>query len=518
MTSRAISPPPAIQHRGPILAALMATMALSAMDNTIVATAIPQVVRDLGGFSLFSWVFSAYLLTQTVTIPVCGKLADQWGRKPVLVAGTIVFLVFSGLCALSWNMVSLIAFRGLQGIGAGAIMATVNTLAGDLYDISERGRVQGWLSSVWGVSAVLGPALGGSLAQYASWRWIFIVNLPVGAGSLTLIGRYLHERITPARHRLDVLGGLLILVAAGALVFGLLQGGVAWGWLSPPGVAVFAVAAAAAALAVRVERRAAEPIMPPWIWSRRVLAGSSLGAAGLGVLVIGPSTFLPTYGQEVLGLGAIAAGGVLATMSIGWPLAASQSGKLFMRIGFRDTAVIGSVICVLGVLVFALAPRPAGTWIAVGSTLVLGFGLGLLSVCTVVGPQSTVAWEQRGVVTGAVMFSRYLGQSLGAAIFGAVFNAAILRRLRSAPPQLRGRLPERVNAVSAALGRPGAPSRSAAASYLRQAIAAGVHDVYVGLAGVAVVTLVVVLVIVPRRFGTGAGDAVGVGASQDRVA
>jgi EmrB/QacA subfamily drug resistance transporter len=507
MTSRAVSAPAGVQHRGPILAALMATMALSAMDNTIVATAIPQVVRDLGGFSLFSWVFSAYLLAQTVTIPVYGKLADQWGRKPVLVAGTIVFLLFSGLCALSWNMVSLIAFRGLQGIGAGAIMATVNTLAGDLYDLKERGRVQGWLSSVWGVSAVLGPAVGGSLAQYASWRWIFVVNLPVGAVSLTLIGRYLHERVASARHRVDVLGGLLILVAAGALVFGLLQGGVAWGWLSPPGVAVFAVSAAAAALAVVVERRAPEPIMPPWVWSRRVLAGSGIAAAGLGVLVIGPSTFLPTYGQEVLGFGAIAAGAVLATMSIGWPLAASQSGRLFMRIGFRDTAVIGSAICLLGVLCFVLAPQPVGGWIAVASTLVLGFGLGLLSVCTVVGPQSTVAWDERGVVTGAIMFSRYLGQSLGAAIFGAVFNTALLRRLRSAPPDLRGKIPHQVDAVSAALGRPGRLPVTAAASYLRQAISAGVHDVYVGLAGVAVVTLAVVIAIIPRRFETSAGAA-----------
>jgi EmrB/QacA subfamily drug resistance transporter len=494
-------------HRGPILAALMATMALSAMDNTVVATAIPQVVRDLGGFSLFSWVFSAYLLLQTVTIPVYGKLADQWGRKPILIGGTIVFLIFSGLCALSWNMVSLIAFRGLQGIGAGAIMATVNTLAGDLYDLSERGRVQGWLSSVWGVSAVLGPVLGGSLAQYASWRWIFVINLPVGAVSLTLIGRFLHERVTAARHRVDVLGGLLILVAAGSLVFGLLQGGVAWGWLSPPGVAVFAVTALAASLAVVVERRAPEPIMPPWFWGRRVLAGSGLGAAGLGVLVIGPSTFLPTYGQEVLGLGAIAAGGVLATMSIGWPLAASQSGKLFLRIGFRDTAVIGAVICLAGVLVFVLAPRPEGVGIAVASTFVLGFGLGLLSVGTMVGPQSTVAWEQRGVVTGSIMFCRYLGQSLGAAIFGAVFNAALRHRLRSAPPPLRGRLPHQVNGVSTALSRPGGAAAAAVHGYLRQAIAAGAHDVYLGLAGVAVVTLGVVIVIIPRRFATSAGAA-----------
>jgi EmrB/QacA subfamily drug resistance transporter len=507
MTSRtATVARPGAQHRGPILAALMATMALSAMDNTIVATAIPQVVRDLGGFSLFSWVFSAYLLTQTVTIPMYGKLADQWGRKPVLVAGTIVFLTFSGMCALSWNMVSLIAFRGLQGIGAGAIMATVNTLAGDLYELSERGRVQGYLSSVWGVSAVLGPTLGGLLAQYASWRWIFVINLPVGAVSLTLIGRFLHERVARARHRVDVPGALLILVAAGALVFGLLQGGVAWGWLSPPSIAVFAAAAVALVAAVVVERRAAEPIMPPWIWSRRVLAGSCAGALGLGLLVIGPTTFLPTYGQEVLGLGAIEAGAVLASMSIGWPLASSQSARLFLRIGFRDTAAIGALVCLLGLLCFALVPQPEGAWAAVASTFVLGFGLGLLSVCTVVGAQSTVTWEQRGVVTGAVMFSRYLGQSLGAAIFGAVFNTAILHRLRSAPPALRGRLPDQVNAVSAVLGRPGGPG-AAVTGYLQRAITSATHDVYVVLGGVAVVTLTVVLTIIPRRFETSAGAA-----------
>jgi hypothetical protein len=267
------------------------------------------------------------------------------------------------------------------------------------------------------------------------------------------------------------------------------------------------VTALAASLAVVVERRAPEPIMPPWFWGRRVLAGSGLGAAGLGVLVIGPSTFLPTYGQEVLCLGAIAAGGVLATMSIGWPLAASQSGKLFLRIGFRDTAVIGAVICLAGVLVFALAPRPEGVGIAVASTFVLGFGLGLLSVGTMVGPQSTVAWEQRGVVTGSIMFCRYLGQSLGAAIFGTVFNAALRHRLRSAPPALRGRLPHQVNGVSTALSRPGGAAAAAVHGYLRQAIAAGAHDVYLGLAGVAVVTLGVVIVVIPRRFATSAGAA-----------
>ena len=482
----------------------MVAMALSAMDNTVVATAIPQVVRDLGGFSLFSWVFSAYLLTQTVSIPLYGKLADLWGRKPILLAGTVVFLTGSALSAVAWNMVSLIAFRALQGLGAGSIMATVNTLAGDLYDLEERGRVQGWLSSVWGISAVLGPTLGGSLAQYASWRWVFLINLPVGAVAIALIARFLHERVSRSRHRIDVPGALLMLVAAGALVFGLLQGGVAWGWRSGPSLAVFGVAVAATVAAIMVERHAAEPIMPPWFWGRRVLAGSGLGALGLGLLVIGPSTFLPTYGQEVLGLGAVAAGAVLASMSLGWPLASAQSARFFLRIGFRDTAVIGSGVCLAGVLAFLLAPGPAPVWIAVTSTFVLGFGLGLLSVCTVVGPQSTVAWDQRGVVTGAIMFCRYLGQSLGAAIFGATFNAVLLERLRSAPPALRGRLPHQVNGISGALTRPGQLGQ-AASGYLRDAISAGTRDVYLGLAGAAAVTAVIVLVIIPRRFATSEG-------------
>src|SRR5690625_4480288 len=179
----------------------MATMMLAAMDSTIVATAIPQIVGELGGFSLFTWVFSIYVLAQTVTIPVYGKLADQYGRKPILFAGTLIFLAGSAASAGSWDMLSLIVFRGFQGLGAGAIMATVNTLAGDLFNIRERARVQGWLSSVWGFSAIIGPALGGAFAEYASWRWIFLVNIPVGAISIFLIGHFLHESLEKHRHR-----------------------------------------------------------------------------------------------------------------------------------------------------------------------------------------------------------------------------------------------------------------------------------------------------------------------------
>ncbi|HET6632825.1 MAG TPA: MDR family MFS transporter [Rhodanobacteraceae bacterium] len=489
--------PPTREHRGWILAALMATMMLAAMDITIVSTAIPQIVGDLGGFALFTWVFSSYLLAQTVTIPIYGKLSDMFGRKPVLVAGVLIFLAGSVASALAWNIVSLIAFRGLQGLGAGSVMATVNTLAGDLYSVRERARVQGWLSSVWGVAAIVGPALGGAFAEYASWRWIFLINLPVGALSLYLIARFLHEQAPAHRHRIDYAGALLMFGAGGALIFGLLQGGRAWPWLSPASGIVFGTALLLAAITVWVERRASEPIMPGWLWRHRVLAGTNLSMVCMGLMMMGPNAYLPTFVQSVLGLGAIAAGFVLASMSLGWPLASSLSGRVYLRIGFRDTALAGNALMILAALAFLALPESGSVWLLVLDQAVLGAGFGLLSTPLLVGVQSAVGWRQRGVVTGANMFSRYLGQSLGAALFGAIFNAGIGTALADAPTSLRGQLPARVNDVIAGLH--GHRLTTAAGDYLRRGIYVATHHVYLGVAVVAVLALVAVL-LTPRHF------------------
>lgn len=406
-------------HRTPVLVALMLAMALVAMDSTIVATAIPQMVDDLGGFSQVGWVFSIFLLAQTVTIPVYAKLADLYGRKPVLVIGVVIFLIGSALCALSWNMVTLIAFRGVQGLGAGSIAATVNTLAGDLYDLRERGKVQGWLASVWGISAVLAPAIGGVFAQYATWRWIFLVNL--------------------------------LLASVGLLILGLLQGGTAWAWLSVPSILVFLGAVVAAAGAIAVERRAAEPVMPPWLWTSRLTAGSYAGTLTAGLMVIGLSTFLPTWAQSVLGLGPVAAGFVLAVMTMTWPVASGFSARLYLRIGFRDTALVGGLFTVIAGVVFSLTTPESPVWQPVAGSALMGVGMGLITSPLIVGLQSTVSWSRRGVVTGGAMFSRYLGQSLGAAVFGAITNAVLLHRLSQAPVNLRGKVPNRVDGISQAL-------------------------------------------------------------------
>lgn len=487
-----------------ILAALMCTMMLAAMDTTIVSTAMPQIVAGLGGFRLFSWVFSIYLLAQTVTIPIYGKLSDLFGRKPVLMAGTLVFLAGSAASSLAWDMTALIVFRGVQGLGAGAIVATVTTLAGDLYSIRERAAIQGWLSSVWGVAAILGPLLGGALSDHASWRWVFLINLPIGAFALVLIGRFLHESFERRQPRIDYAGSALVLLAVGALIFGLLQGGQVWSWGSARSLLTFAVTGLALAGVVCVERRAAEPVLPGWLWRRRVLVGSNVATVGLGLAMMAPNAYLPMMLQSVQGLGAIASGLVLASMSLGWPTASALSGRLYLRIGFRDTALVGATLTALAALGFVLMPRPQPVGAVVANQVVLGAGFGLLSTPLLVGVQSVVGWSQRGVVTGANMFSRYLGQTLGAAMFGAIFNATVARRLADAPAALHGSLPARVDVVVDALHTMGASL--AVKAWLRDSIALAMRDLYVGMAVVAA-SMVAVLLLVPRRFSPPASDA-----------
>lgn len=473
-----------------ILGALMLTMLLAAMDSTIIATAVPQIAADLGGFALIGWVFSIYLLFQMVCIPIYGKLADVHGRKPILIFGTSVFLLGSACCALAWNMPSLIAFRGLQGLGAGAIMATVATLVGDLYTVRERAAIQGWLSSVWGVAAITGPTLGGAFVEYASWRWIFLINLPLGALALFLVMRFLHEKVERREHRIDFTGALLILLGTAALFFVLLEGGEAWSWRSWQSLTGVVLGAVLLLAAWRVERRAAEPTMPGWLWKRRNVALSNLGMVGLGIVLMGPNTYLPTFGQSVLGLGAIAAGLLLATISLGWPLASSWSGRLYLSIGFRNTALIGAGLALLATLAFVVLPEPQSIAVLVLIHALLGAGFGLMSTPLLVALQSAVGWSQRGVVTSANMFSRYLGMSLGAVLAGALFNHAMREALENAPDSMGSQWPSGMDAVIRTLHDPTTPH--AVADYLRDAMATATVHVYFGVAVAALLTVLAI--------------------------
>lgn len=483
-------------RRNWILAALMLTMALAAMDNTIVATAIPQIVGDLGGFSLFSWLFSIYLLIQTVTIPIYGKLADIFGRKPILILGISIFLLGSAACAAAWNMHSLIAFRGLQAVGAGSIMATVNTIAGDIYTIKERAKIQGWLSSVWGMSAIMGPAIGGALADYASWRWIFLINIPIGLGSIALIAHFLHENKVHKNHRVDWLGAAAMLITGTVIMFGLLQGGQGWPWLSFTTLGFVLVSILLVAVTMRIERRAEEPILPRWVWSRRVLVGANLATIGMGALTMGPNMFLPVFAQSVTGVGAIAAGFILASMSITWPLSSGLAGNLYLRVGFRNTAICGISVAIIGASTFLFLPFPGPVWSLVAIQMTLGAGFGLIATPLLIGVQSTVEWGQRGVVTGTNMFSRYFGQTLGAAIFAAIFNSRLTEQMEHAPAALRSALPA-VDKVMETLQHHG--PGSAVSLYLREAFFDATRNVYIGMVAIGLLTLLILL-LTPAKF------------------
>ena len=303
----------------------MLSVALVAIDTTIIATAVPSIVADLGGFSQFPWLFSLYLLTQVVTVPLYGKLSDSLGRKPLMLFGIAVFLAGSVLCGAAWSMAPLIVARAIQGIGAGAIFPMTMTIVGDLYSVEERAKVQGYVASMWGMAAIVGPTLGGVFSEYFSWRWIFFINVPVAGAAMWMLIRHFHETVESRRHRIDYAGTALLTVGCSAVMLALLEGGEAWDWASATTTVLVIVGVASLTAFGFVERAAAEPILPPWVMSRWILVGGNLTSVAVGALLIGLTSFIPTFAQGVLGHGALAAGFALAAMTIG--SAASRSTK-----------------------------------------------------------------------------------------------------------------------------------------------------------------------------------------------
>ena len=416
-------------RRGAVVAALMLTVGLAAIDSTIVATAVPQIVADLGGFSLFPWIFSIYLLTQAVTVPIYGRLSDLFGRKPVLLFGIAGFLGGSVLCAVAWSRPALIVGRGVQGLAAGALLPPTTTIVGDLYEPAERGRIQGYISSVWGVSAIVGPALGGFFAQYWTWRGIFWLNLPIGVGAAFLIRRHLHERVERHAHRIDYAGAVALTVSCSLLILALLEGGVSWAWSSGTSIGLFAGSALLLVAFVQIERTVAEPILPLWIFRHRTLVAGNLAGLAIGAILIGQSSYVPTYAQRVVGVGAVVAGFAMAAMTIGWPIAATLAPRVYLRIDYRRTALLGGTIVIGGCLLLALfVGEGSGVWRVAVASFVLGVGMGFASVSTVVAVQSVVGWGRRGVVTGSNMFIRTLGSAVGVAVFGSIANGRLAHR------------------------------------------------------------------------------------------
>jgi len=409
-------------ERGPILLAIMVTTGLVAIDATILATAVPTLVAELGSFELFPWLFSIYLLAQAVSTPLFAKFSDMIGRKPIILIGIGLFLLGSILCGLAWSMPALIAFRAVQGIGAGAIGPMAITIAGDIYTVEERAKVQGYIASVWAASAVIGPTLGGLFAELDAWRWIFFINIPLCMLAAWMLIRSLHETVDHRPHRVDVLGALLLTGSLGLLLVGVLQGGVSWAWASWQSAVAFGVGAVLLVAFVGAERRAAEPILPGWVFSRRLLLATTLVSVGVGAILIGLASYVPVALEGALGVSPLVAGLALAALTIGWPISAALSGRLYLRLGFRITVLIGMVLVLAGTgLLAAFAATPSVALSAV-ACFVTGLGLGLVATPSLIAAQASVEWNERGVVTGTNLFARAVGQAVAVAIFGAVAN------------------------------------------------------------------------------------------------
>ncbi|MGB4137617.1 MAG: MFS transporter [Microbacterium sp.] len=414
-------------ERGPVLAALMLATGLIAIDATILATAVPTIVRDLGGYEQFPWLFSVYLLAQAVSVPIYSRFADTIGRKPIILLGIGLFLVGSVLCGFAWSMTSLILFRVVQGLGAGAVGPMAMTIVGDIYTVAERAKVQGYMASVWAISSVVGPSLGGIFAQLDAWRLIFFVNVPLCLFATWMLVRRYHERVEAHRHRIDYAGAVLLTAGLTGIILGLLEGGNAWAWISAPSALCFGGGALMLVVFALVERRAAEPIIDFALITRRLILTTTLVSFGIGALMIGVTSFAPAYLEGSLGIAPVLSGLAVAAMTLGWPLAAANVGRLYLRIGFRRTALIGLSIASTATIALAVTgPWPNPISFAC-IAFCLGFGLGWSAAPTLIGAQASVGWGERGAVTGMNAFARSAGSAVGVAVLGAISNAVIAR-------------------------------------------------------------------------------------------
>ncbi len=413
-------PPARATNRPLTVVALLLGLFLAAMEMTVVSTAMPTAVGDLGGIDRYAWVFAAYMLTTTVTLPIHGKLADLYGRKPVMIAGIAVFLGGSFLCGRAGGMNELILFRAIQGIGAGAIQPAALTIVGDLFDVHQRARVQGILAAMWGFAGLIGPVLGGAIVQWLSWRWIFYINIPPGLGCVAVLLFAYHEKVEREAHRLDFAGAVLLSLA---IVLALMAAR-----SREQSVAFVPASAVCLALFLWTERGAPEPLLPLDIFRQPVIAVATTSGVFMGAAMISVVTYVPLYVQSVLGGSPTAAGSAIAPISVGWPIASTLSGRWLPRMGYRAPICGGLGVASGAALLLAFLLRPGvDLWVPRGLTFVYGMGLGFANTPLIIAVQSSVPWERRGVATASAMFSRTIGGTLSVGILGGILAAALAR-------------------------------------------------------------------------------------------
>ena len=417
--------PPLTPEQRLITVGLMAALALAALDSTVVGTAMPTIIGQLGGLSEYAWVFSAYLLASTTTVPLYAKLADIHGRKPVFLFGLTLFVVGSALCGLASSMWMLILFRTIQGLGAGAVQPISFTIAGDIFEPRQRARMQGVFSGVWGVAAIIGPAIGGLITSTVGWPWVFELNIPVGIVAGLIIGLRLHEKFERRPHRVDWSGAALLSGSVVLLLFAVSEGGSLFGWVSAPFAAMLVGAGALLWLFVRHSRRVVEPLVDLDLLAVPLIRAGLLVGTLLGIVMFGLTTFVPPLVQGVQGGTPVEAGAVVAAMSIGWPVGSIIAGRLLHRVGARPFVLTGCTLILAATLAITQATRVQSLWFETLACALVGLGMGFSSTVLLIMVQGAVPWQRRATATGLVQFSRTIGGSVGVGVMGGILAAFV---------------------------------------------------------------------------------------------
>jgi EmrB/QacA subfamily drug resistance transporter len=472
-------------RRMAVTAGVMTGMFLAALEATVVGTAMPTVIASLGGLSHYSWVFSAYLITSTITVPVWGKLSDLYGRRLFFQLGIAVFLLGSVLSGMSTTMTQLIIFRAIQGLGAGALIPLGLTIIGDVYTVQERARMQALFSGVWGLASVIGPVAGGFITDNLSWRWVFYINIPFGLAAATIMAFALKEPKRHERPSIDYAGAAVLMVAITLLMLVLVEGGSSLRSLASPGnLALFAVAAALGALFVFIERRARDPLVPFELFRNRVVAVSAEAGFLAGVAMFGAISFVPLFAQGALGSTATEAGSLLTPLMLSWVSLSIVGGRLLLKVGYRPTTLAGLFILTLGFALLSSFQRTTPrVWLYVDLCLI-GAGLGLTMLTLLIVVQQAVPRAQLGIATSLNQFTRSIGGAVGVAILGAVLSAGLASHMQKIARASGGPLtPERAAELASNPNALIEPQARAALppdvlDTLQESLAAAIHKVF----------------------------------------